>query len=136
MVCVPGIPPEFPSMLNLDQKRVISSLNDVDSILYCSRSTGFIFQPNNDYCATPQHSMSKSGGCQLHSCDFEGHRPYFRLLLPVCRVPVLRLPVGRQERRQVPAQAGRNYGMRRQNSMPCISSCAEGGDIIHREMMI
>jgi len=29
--------------------------------------------PNNDYCATPQHSMSKSGGCQLYSREFEGH---------------------------------------------------------------
>jgi len=28
--------------------------------------------------------MANSGGCQLHSCDLEGHRPYFRLLLPVC----------------------------------------------------
>ena len=34
-----------------------------------------------DYCATPQHSMSKSDGWQLHSCNLEGHRPYFRLLL-------------------------------------------------------
>jgi len=25
--------------------------------------------------------MSKSGGSQLHSCIFEGHAPYFRLLL-------------------------------------------------------
>jgi len=25
--------------------------------------------------------MSKSGGCQFCSCEFEGHRPYFRLLL-------------------------------------------------------
>jgi len=29
--------------------------------------------------------MSKNGGCQLYSCELEGHRPYFRLLLPVCR---------------------------------------------------
>ena len=24
--------------------------------------------------------MSKSDGCQLHSCEFDEHRPYFRLL--------------------------------------------------------
>lgn len=37
-------------------------------------------QPNNDYYATLQHSMSKSDGCQLYSRESKGHRPHLRLL--------------------------------------------------------
>jgi len=31
---------------------------------------------------------------QIYSCEFEGHRPCFWLLLPVCRLPVLRTQTG------------------------------------------
>ena len=37
--------------------------------------------PINDYCALLQHSMSKSGGCQLYSYEFEERKAHSRLLV-------------------------------------------------------
>jgi hypothetical protein len=44
-------------------------------------SSLYVLMRHNDYRATLQHSTSKSGGCQLDSCEFVGHRPHFRLLV-------------------------------------------------------